>query len=721
EFTRYAPDVSIDRLELVQVVQTEAGEVPLIARKPTILRVFVKQRGHLSNPISGITANLRVFRGDVEVASFPAIAGSSPKSIQASEKPDRGLEDQSLNYVLPEEWRDTGSFRYEVELQLPLNRSEGPKSNNKDSITKSYRDGYGVNLATIKVCVDGVCPEGGLSEGLNYLRRTTSSKLMAISMGSLRFPNDLLSYGFLSSYLQGDLYDRDIRLLLLARLEKLKLEFRVYDLLIGVLPRIPSRTVGGQTQTVPDDESRAGDQGLGVLFAQERGPLRQHKIAHHVGRMLGLTPAECRFPYPSVTGEPGFDAEDGKFYPPGTPDLMTNCLGAWLSKAEYERFESGLRKIHEVRLTASPAPAASAKAAPRGADSAERHILVSGIVTRDGTGSTLEPAHQLVPGLPMSADAPSGNHCLEFYGDGPLTRHCFDLRFTDSEGLPLNLAVFNKVILFPETATRLALLRGGQELASISGATAPVLEFLSPASGSRLQGTQTIRWSGSDAAGAGLSYTLLYSSDEGGLWRPLLISGSSPEFSIDAAALAGRRVHFKVRASNGLRSAEIVAGPFEIAHNPRLAPLPPVEDFGNLQTSLARTRQIRVENIGVGSLGLRSVTSDSPHFEIRNRPEYVPAGESEWLEVAFMPKAAGTQHSTLTLETDDPANPRLTISLTGTGFTAPIANIAAAPAQLDFGTVASGQTKDLEIVIGNSGNADLNVASLAFSSAVFSA
>jgi hypothetical protein len=359
-------------------------------------------------------------------------------------------------------------------------------------------------------------------------------------------------------------------------------------------------------------------------------------------------------------------------------------------------------------------------AEPRSADG-DTFLIVNGAVRKDGPGVIHDSFQTAISGG-LSAHQPNGSHCLQFHGAaGPLTRHCFSPSFETGDG-PADLDAFSRVIPLPEGATRLALVRGDAELASVgSGATRPTAALVSPTAGSRLSGSVRVAWSGSDPSGGPLFYALQYSNDGGRGWRALPVAAGSTQSNVDAGQLVGPRVHFRVLASNGLYSSGAVSGPFDIVQNPRLDPPPAAIEFGNLQAGGVRQVTVGLTNSGSSVLELRSVTSDNPEFELSTGSSFLAGGRSESLAVVFAPRQAGAKQARLIIETNDPSTPRHVINLTGAASAGPVANITVLPTLLDFATVTVGQTKDLDITIGNSGNAELNVASLAFSSAVFSA
>jgi hypothetical protein len=74
----------------------------------------------------------------------------------------------------------------------------------------------------------------------------------------------------------------------------------------------------------------------------------------------------------------------------------------------------------------------------------------------------------------------------------------------------------------------------------------------------------------------------------------------------------------------------------------------------------------------------------------------------------------------MTVVSNDPAKPNATFTVTGTGTgAAPVPVIVLDPVALDFGTVNAGATRDLTIIVRNTGNATLTVNSVASSNARF--
>jgi hypothetical protein len=90
------------------------------------------------------------------------------------------------------------------------------------------------------------------------------------------------------------------------------------------------------------------------------------------------------------------------------------------------------------------------------------------------------------------------------------------------------------------------------------------------------------------------------------------------------------------------------------------------------------------------------------------------------LQVRFSPSIAGTQLGTLTIASNDPANPNLTVNLVGTGI-----GVAAAPrivttvTSLEFGIVNLNETAERTFEIRNTGNGPLVVQSMTIDNAFY--
>jgi hypothetical protein len=728
------PDISIDRVELVQVVQQPDGGVPLFKDRPTVMRIFIKQKGENDDPFTGITADIRAFYEGGELPLSPRLLNSSGGT--GRENPDRQQEGHSLNYLLDFPFETPSIIRYEIELKLPPGRPEDPKDNNKVSVQGIYRkyDRKQINVAIFRVCVRGTCPAGSLTPALEFARR-----VLPVPGGYLPFgqsddlridwpppPDDEFMRGLTGA--STDLSQPEGLQLLLSYFEAVRLDIDEAHMLLAHLPTFAGdANVVGKTLGIPPPGEVRG------TFLVRDGA-NEGTVAHEMGHALGLrhsnTSDSCGAedsrstwrPSTAEIGDPGFDAAGQKFIPSYTKNLMSYCEPRWLAAQQYidltyafKDYEDARRPAVEPTLPAEPRARAAAEEAPA-------CISISGFAERDAPAGGLTNAYETGILAGVSRHRAGASYCLKSFGGGEmLAENCFDLSFEDADGKPLSRAYFSRRIALPRAASRLALFRGDTELAAIAAAGVPTVELLAPTAGAELRGTQVVSWSGSDASGAALSYLLQYSGDGGATWRTLLPSSRATTFELRSDALpSGDGIQLRVVASNGLRTASAVVGNLKVSYTPTLD-LPPASlDFGNVQVGQIAEKAVSLKNSGQGVLQVRAVKTDHPGFVVVSSLTGIAAGRPEPLTLRFDPAEAGIQRATLTIETNDPATPVQTIALAGAGFNRPVPNVAVSPAQLDFGEMALGQAKTAEVTISNSGNGPLTVTSLAFSAAVFS-
>jgi len=86
-------------VEVTQSIQTLDNEVPLVANKPTLVRVYVGVTG-TTQPVEGVDAVLHVYyHGGVEIPNSPFHPINGP--IVAQLTPNRESENDTLNFRLP--------------------------------------------------------------------------------------------------------------------------------------------------------------------------------------------------------------------------------------------------------------------------------------------------------------------------------------------------------------------------------------------------------------------------------------------------------------------------------------------------------------------------------------------------------------------------------------------------------------------------------------------
>ncbi|RMF92421.1 MAG: choice-of-anchor D domain-containing protein, partial [Nitrospinota bacterium] len=144
-------------------------------------------------------------------------------------------------------------------------------------------------------------------------------------------------------------------------------------------------------------------------------------------------------------------------------------------------------------------------------------------------------------------------------------------------------------------------------------------------------------------------------------------------------------------------------------------------DFGVVTTGMSATLAATISNVGTADLTVTGLNiTGSADFTLNTAapatPFTVAPGASVDVPVDYHPADVGDDTGTLEITSDDPDEPTVSVSLTGTGVPpAGQCDIDVNPLALDFGSVQVGTTQTLVTTIGNTGNADCTVNSLTLS------
>jgi hypothetical protein len=126
-------------------------------------------------------------------------------------------------------------------------------------------------------------------------------------------------------------------------------------------------------------------------------------------------------------------------------------------------------------------------------------------------------------------------------------------------------------------------------------------------------------------------------------------------------------------------------------------------------------------NTGNTNLAVNSISSSNPLFAVTTPTSGYPVVISPDFcfpfQVGFTPTAPGAQSTTLTIASDDPARPSITVAATASGLQPQIATFIANAGS--FGDVCRDVFKDLELTISNSGGCNLVVNNIVSSAGEF--
>ncbi len=716
-FERAAADLMIDHIEAVQVVQDANNTVPLIAGKPTVVRVFPKIAAGIP-VVTGVTAELTGTVRGAPLPGSPLRPFNGPVTARSS--PSRGNADDSLNFSLPVSWIQDPAVSIRAEAKHSSGQADPAPANNAATVDLQFQPSQTLRIAYLPFCYEldptrAPCPSdasiAGHSKLLERMFPISPGNLtytgLALPRKVLRIPNLDKFVGILRKF-----YNSSVS---------------AHDQFTAWLPDLftPTNfTVGGLSDPLFDGGEGHAAWGQDFTAADPDYPafVLAHETAHNLGRRHTNLADGCDAPDPntdwrsasSQTGEIGFDPIARVLKPANKLDLMTNCAPSadriWMSAFTYTQL---------IRSAFRPQSDGERRFAEGD------WILVAGTVKRDGSGGTLEPAYRIPAAETAAPRPPQPSHCVRFQGaSGTLGEQCVALTFRGhrTQNATLDEQSFSIRAPLPAGTTRIALYAGDKELAALSpGPGAPQVSIVTPQPNDVWNGgSRTITWSGSDPDNDPLTYAVLYSTDAGSTWLAMEIDTQSTQYTFSPDEIdGGKTVRFRVLATDGINNATAEVGPIEVVQNPRLLAAANRLDFRKVVLRQVRDLPLVVSNGGTGPLRITSLATGTEEFTLLTRtPVMIPAGQSLTITVRFSPEQAGLREARLAVASTDAAQPTTEVILSGRGIAAAEADLNV-PARIEFGHVPAGSNKDVTLAIRNDGGAALTVNTLTFNNAAF--
>lgn len=131
-------------------------------------------------------------------------------------------------------------------------------------------------------------------------------------------------------------------------------------------------------------------------------------------------------------------------------------------------------------------------------------------------------------------------------------------------------------------------------------------------------------------------------------------------------------------------------------------------NFGEVQVGKSLTKNFQIQNLGDALLQITSITSSNAQFTVTGVAN-VPAGAFITISVKFTPTSSGSKAGVITILSNDPDEPNITLTVQGIGVVLPTPNIKVSPSVLNFGDVEVGKTAIKSFNIYNDGNATLEI------------
>lgn len=600
-------DLSIDHIEVVQVVQDEYNRVQLYSGRRTLVRVFVAVNG-ATGPVPDVEVELRAFGWHDDTGQV-ILARNSPFTAPLSTSRDNL--DDTVNFDLSDPLLDptedplVAPSTYPIKVTVNPNRMVAETDYDNNDLTHQVtfvepdilRIGYVRVGYTPPGSPNVTWPAGPLDTYDSLLRQIYP--IDADHLYYYELPFRLVSTRPINTAAQ----QVDLRNRLRRRYQRLRTSRgeMAPDLMVGWLAWPAAGQANVFTQFAGLAEGIASHtstpsvawlvdyNGAGAPDSSER------LLAHEVGHLLSLhhpgtnDGAPCWAVAPNTfpnywefgtgtTHEVGYDDSTGLLVPDTFYDIMNYCPAnmSWISRLHYRRLAEGMRRYNANDPDLMPDPTLD-----------DAHI--SGSLARDGSEGRLDPIYRVTAdgrsAAPQVVAAPvgvrlaalrnrqqEGENCLEFTdANGVIAEHCFDVSFEIEEtGEVLDEVGFSVRVPYPKDATGVTLLRFGNPLDErTASSNAPTLNITSPRPGDTWDGNQRISWTATDADGEDLIYEVHYSPNGGSDWFPLELDLENTEYQINTPEVAGGdNVIFRVLASDGFNTTQADVGPVKIPNSP---------------------------------------------------------------------------------------------------------------------------------------------------------
>ncbi len=584
--------------EITQGIQSLANDVPLVAGKPTYVRVFATG----DPPLAGVEARLYGTRDGVPLPGSPLspLNGARPVGSGFTVRADP---DEGWLFRLPPEWTQPGTIRLEAVVDPDGIYPDTNRADNRLEGAFTFRNKalscivfVPVHTHEPPISIDRVANFGPMIDLFQRLWPTPDTWIYELtSIGIAGGSGDWINFAIVA-FIDPFTDDPD-------ECE----DAGANPYFVGMVDsRADMDGVNGQgmydihvawVKMPANDETPAffGDwnfPGAGVTLA--------HELSHNEGRyhVLGCADPDDpdrgypypdgRLDYPGADRHFGFDTAFHTPIPPNAAgDLMSYCRPRWMSDYTWKAI---LNKLPN-------APSAQAAGAVQGVDlsAASQVVLAAGVITptvKQGqlTYAWAYPTQQLSAGMfrkwqrlaasPAEA-APAAT--------GAETRAQYLLRLVDPAGrtlaeYPVSPARMEEsdvqpfVLTFPapaDTVARIELWADGALLDALAPNTGvPTVRILQPRGGETFTTDMTIEWEASDPDGDPLRYIIQYSPDNGTTWY--IVASNEPMPSANRATVRldslrglpgslpnGGRI--RVAVSDGYNTALAVSAGFTVA------------------------------------------------------------------------------------------------------------------------------------------------------------
>jgi hypothetical protein len=321
-------DLRIVHLGLFQSVQNANNEIPLVAGKPAILRVFAQDLNH-GGDLAQASVTVRAYRGGESIGSI----SSTPQPVP--NQPETDDLHSTFNFELPETWLD-GQLKLVATIDETDAVTELNETNNSAEDLFTFQTVAPLDLTIVPIVYtdtrSGIIYQPDLTDPVSeWLQTAYPLSKIKVTMHA--------PYAF-----SGDLSQPESWQLLLERLTALwavEAGFGSPHLYLGLIP-----AHGPDGSWFQSGISGLGWLGYRVSLAVDFGEGTEMVAAHEIGHNFGRRHAPCgnpanidsQYPYPDGSiGVYGVDTHDAELLDPDhARDFMSYCGPEWVSDYTYE-------------------------------------------------------------------------------------------------------------------------------------------------------------------------------------------------------------------------------------------------------------------------------------------------------------------------------------------------------------------------------------------------